>query len=127
MNLVLECGAFCKITGTYVSLSGSIAFIFFVLLPQHRLDSDTSHQSLTIPTWTIEKKSLLVLPSVTGVERVHLNVLLSDPVTHTLVCHTLHISGTATPFTLLSESFQFPSPTAAYLSSRLDLTISCCS
>lgn len=55
VNLVLECGAFWEIT---VSLSGSTAFIFFVLLPQHRLDSDTSHQSLTIPTSTIEKKSL---------------------------------------------------------------------
>lgn len=94
--------------------------------PTHRLASDTSHQSLTIPTSTTEKKSLIVLPSVTGARRVHPNVLLSDPV-HTLVCHAQHISGIAAPSPLLFESFQLPSPTAAYWSSSLDLTISCCS
>lgn len=118
--LPLLSNVFCKITGVHSSLSGSAAFIFSRNAPTHRLDSDTSHQSLTIPTSTTEKKSLIVLPSVTGARRVHPNVLLSDPFTHTLVCHAQHISGIATPFPLLFESFQLPSPTAAYWSSSLD-------
>ena len=110
INLVLGCRAFYKITDIHISLFGSITFTFSVMLPEQKLDSDTSLHSSIV-------KSVINLPLVIGIE--------SDCLTLTKAHAGLPLPGTAFRnglFHLPCSQTAFPSchQTAAYLSSSLD-------